>query len=406
VYQTILRQIREEDGLASQFRLVHYEAMDREAKSEWIVGRARELGFSLCGIAPAERFEELEHLDVWMARGFAGAMSYLEDPRRRDPCMAMPGARSVIVCALDYNGQAPHSTETATLGGEARGWLSRYAWGEDYHLVVKAKLLELQGAMRAQFGADFEARAYVDTGPVVERVAAKHAGLGWLAKNTCLINEDLGSWLFLGVILTSLDLAPTLRSGELPAPDLCGNCTLCLDACPTGAFAEPYVLDARRCISYLTIELRGEIPEEFHAGMGRMVFGCDICQDVCPWNNRAPIATVREFAPRAFPPPGTVGRESGGEEPQETLLAPRLEWLAALTEEEYREVFRHSAVKRTKWRGLLRNVCVALGNAKIKPQSSEGARVIALLERLAHFEDEVVAKHARLALGRLAAPIG
>jgi epoxyqueuosine reductase len=389
--------------LASRVGLVHDEAMDRQEKSQWIVRRARELGFSLCGIAPAERFEDLERLEEWMARGFAGAMSYLEDPRRSDPLMAMPGARSMIVCALNYNGEAPHSTDSAAPDGEARGWISRYAWGEDYHLVIKAKLLELEGAMRRQFDGDFEARAYVDTGPVVERVAAKRAGLGWLGKNTCLINEDLGSWLFLGVILTSLDLAPSLQAGELPAPDLCGNCTLCLDACPTGAFAESYVLDARRCISYLTIELRGKIPEEFHSDMGRMVFGCDICQDVCPWNNRSPITAAPEFAPRLIPAPVAV-LDSSAEAQPEILLAPRLEWLASLTEEEYREVFRRSAVKRTKWRGLLRNVCVALGNAELEPKSEERARVIALLERLTQSEDEAVAEHARLALVRLATP--
>ena len=232
------------------------------------------------------------------------------------------------------------------------------------------------------------ARAYVDTGPIVERVAAHHAGLGWLAKNTMLINEEIGSWLFLGVIVTTLDLAPSLSDpAQLPA-DLCGNCRLCLDACPTEAFAEPYVLDARRCISYLTIELRGAIPEELRAPMGRMVFGCDICQDVCPWNRNAPVATLAEFLPRTHLAP---------------LFAPELESLAALTENEFREIFRGSPVKRAKWRGLVRNACVALGNSKLSPGSTVHERACVLLERLAHLSDELISEHARWALDRLRA---
>ena len=227
-------------------------------------------------------------------------------------------------------------------------------------------------------GPIFLARAYVDTGPVVERAAARDAGLGWLGKNTCLINETVGSWLFLGVILTSLDLpavggprrraspaarppwlqapaapdsgdsaakSPITNAVPTPPPDLCGNCTMCLDACPTGALVEPYVLDARRCISYLTIELRGAIPEELRSAMGWQVFGCDICQDVCPWNRSAPATPVAAF------------------EPREKLFAPELDWLLSLTQQEFSATFRASAVKRTKWRGLVRNACIAAGNA-------------------------------------------
>ena len=314
-----------------------------------IVELSREIGFDLCGIAPAAEFPELAHLDDWLERGHAGEMRYLRDERRRSPALAMHGARSVIVCALNYHTGFPLSTEaaaaTAWQNGPA-GWISRYAWGDDYHTVLLEKLETLIKNFRAEFPEPFDARAYVDTGPIVERVAAKYAGLGWLAKNTCLINEEMGSWFFLGVIVTTLDLAPSLKHSESPAPDLCGNCSLCIDACPTGAIVEPYFLDARRCISYLTIELRSSIPVEFREPIGRHVFGCDICQDVCPWNRGAPVTSIPSFQPRE--------RES------HSLFSPDLEWLLSLTEEQFRESFRESPVKRTKWRGLLRNVCVAL----------------------------------------------
>jgi len=304
----------------------------------------------------------------------------------------MEGARSVIVVALNYNSAEPYSTEAGAASADAlpRGWISRYAWGNDYHEVLRDKLETLMAAMHAQFEEPFEARAYVDTGPVVERVAAKYAGLGWLAKNTCLINEGMGSWLFLGIILTTLELAPTLAAGEMPPADVCGNCTLCLDACPTEAFAAPYVLDARQCISYLTIELRDAIPRELRAKMGDAVFGCDICQDVCPWNRKAPVTMARDFRTR----------EANGEPPR-SLLAPELEWLASLSRGEFSEVFRRSAVKRAKWRGLVRNACVALGNSRLPRDAPARPRVIATLERLASSGDALIAEHARWALERL-----
>jgi epoxyqueuosine reductase len=241
------------------------------------VEQARALGFDLCGVTPTSVLEELARLPEWLARGYAGEMRYLSDPRRLDPARVLPGARSLVVCALNYNTPHPYSTEVPPgAEGETRnskfetpesvasdfptGWISRYAWGDDYHEVLGRKLDALVRAMREHFPEPFEVRAYVDTGPVVERVAAKYAGLGWLAKNTCLINEELGSWLFLGVVLTTLDLEPSLGPSDLPPPDLCGQCRLCIEACPTNAIAEPYVLDARRCISYLTIELRGAVP--------------------------------------------------------------------------------------------------------------------------------------------------
>ncbi len=310
----------------------------------------------------------------------------------------MPGAKSVIVCALNYNTQNPQSTDVAIDGSgnnpgndSRRGWISRYAWGTDYHEVLGAKLDALVSAMRAEFAEPFDAKWYVDTGPIHERAAAHRAGLGWLAKNTLLINPEIGSWIFLGVILTTLDLAPSLASvadpdaggTEAPPPDLCGQCTLCIDACPTSAIVEPYVLDARRCISYLTIELRGEIPDALRAPMGRHVFGCDICQDVCPWNRRAPVSSEPAFAPR------------------DGLLEPDLEWLASLTEEEFRKVFHNSPLKRTKWRGLIRNACVALGNSDVQRNTPAHSRISALLARLAASSDTLIATHARWALNRL-----
>jgi epoxyqueuosine reductase len=367
-------------------------------KAAWVVAQARALGMDLCGVAPATDFPELAHGEEWLARGYAGEMRYLHDARRRSPAAAMDGVRSIVVCALNYNTALPYSTEQPP--ESAHGWISRYAWGDDYHEVLCEKLNLLLAAMRQQFGDEFAARAYVDTGPVVERVAAKYAGLGWLAKNTCLINEQLGSWLFLGVILTSLELEPSIKPADFPAADLCGNCRLCMDACPTGAIVEPYVLDARRCISYLTIELRGSIPEEFRAPMGRMVFGCDICQDVCPWNRKAAASSEPRFQPRKIEERKNERRAAAADG---SLFTPELEWLAELSEAEFREVFRASAVKRTKWRGLVRNACVALGNAAAQTDGDAAwrTRVRPLLERLADSEVMEIAEAARWALGWL-----
>jgi epoxyqueuosine reductase len=376
----------------------------------WIVERARSIGFSLCGVAPASAFPELERLPEWLARGYAGQMNYLEDPRRASPALVMDGARSVVVCALLYNTAHPRTAEaavqpsTAAAGdGSPRGWISRYAWGDDYHHVLREKLDRLVAAMRAEFSGPFEARAYVDTGPVLERVAAKHAGLGWLAKNTCLIHPELGSWLFLGVIVTTLDLVPSLGPGEAPQPDLCGQCTLCIDACPTRALVEPYVLDARRCISYLTIEHCGSPPEELRQAIGAHVFGCDICQDVCPYNNRAPVTKLMEFQPRSLGESNET-RKSKNENRTERwadLCAPALEWLASLTEEQYQQVFCGSAMKRAKYQGLVRNACVALGNAAPRLTPTERERVRALLARLSASPDAVIAEQAAWALARM-----
>ena len=366
----------------------------------WIRDRALGLGFDLCGVVAldadargaqsSEIFEELSHLPEWLARGYAGEMKYLRDPRREDPRRVLEGARNLIVVALNYNAP-PKNTTSAFAGANGeppRGWISRYAWGDDYHEVILEKLNALIAEMREQFDEPFEARAYVDTGPILERVAAKYAGLGWLAKNTCLINSQLGSWLFLGVIVTTLSLEPTLAPREAPPADLCGTCTRCLDACPTQAFPEPYVLDARRCISYLTIELRGAIPEDLRPQMGNAIIGCDICQDVCPWNRKAPLSSMAAFQPREI-------------ESRTSLLAPEVEWLASLSQQVFSAIFRHSAVKRAKWRGLVRNACIALGNSGIEPSSPAYSRVVHLLDTLAASEDSLIAEHARWALARL-----
>jgi epoxyqueuosine reductase len=360
--------------------------------SRWIVERAEGLGFALCGVVRAEQFPELERFKEWLGRGYAGEMSYLRDPRRAKPALVMDDLQSVIVCALNYNTDHPYSTEAASSAaacdGPPQGWISRYAWGDDYHDVMWEKLNALCAMLKEKFPGPFTARAYADTGPVAERVFAKHAGLGWLGKNTLLLNETIGSWFFLGVIFTSLDLAPSLEPAETTPPDLCGNCRQCLDACPTGALVEPYVLDARKCISYLTIELRGSIPEEFREAMGWHIYGCDICQDVCPFNRAAPSRSPQVFQPRE-------------EAPGESLLRPNLERIAAIDEKQFRDLFRGSAVKRTKWVGLVRNACVAIGNSPLRPGSAERDRVVELLRRLSGSGISTVAESARWALSRI-----
>jgi epoxyqueuosine reductase len=377
--------------------------MRADSDTAWIEQRALALGFDLCGVVRAAKFPELEQTDEWLARGYAGEMRYLSDPRRSDPGSAMPGIQSVIACALNYNAEQPKSIDRATESDadEPRGWISRYAWGRDYHEVLRRKLDALVLALREQFAEPFAARVYADTGPVQERIFAKYAGLGWLGKNTLLLNQTLGSWFFLGVVLTTLDLAPTLGAAELPPRDLCGSCRRCIEACPTDALVEPYVMDARRCISYLTIELRGSVPEELREPVGRHVFGCDICQDVCPWNRRAPMTREEEFQPRVFQAKNKDPR-NGEERPREdSLLLPRLEWLAAMDEEEYGQVFRGSPVQRTKWRGLIRNACIALGNSRLRPGTPAQQRISALLERLAGSPDAPISESALWALSRI-----
>lgn len=334
---------------------------------------ALEVGFDLAGVASAAAPSHLDAFAAWVAQGHAGEMGYLSGQveRRSDLRAAFPWARAVVCVGLQYDTPRPYSTEVP----QGLGWISRYAWGDDYHDVLLALLERLAARLRDEFGPH-QARAYVDTGPIVERAFAAAAGLGAWGKNTCLLHPEHGSWFFLGELVTDLDLVP-----DAPRADLCGSCTACLDACPTGALPAPYVLDARRCISYLTIELKGALPEDQRAGLGRHVFGCDICQDVCPWNRRR----RRRGGPAFEPRPGA--------------LAPELEDLAALDPAAFAARFRRSPVKRAKRRGLLRNVAVALGN------TGDPARR-PLLERLARDEDPLVREHAAWALRRLAAAPG
>jgi epoxyqueuosine reductase len=340
---------------------------------------ARAAGFELAGVAPVREFPELECFPDWIAAGHAGEMKYLEarndagELKRASLSAAVPWARSVIVCAINYNTAQPYSTQAT---GSERGWISRYAWSrEDYHDSVLRRLRTVEEsyrkACRSDGIEDLQTWCYVDTGPLVERVYAKHAGVGWIGKNTCILNQQQGSWLFLGVILSSLALA-----ADLPAPDRCGTCTRCVEACPTNAFVAPYQLDATKCISYLTIEKRGAIPEDMREGIGRHVFGCDICQDVCPWNRKAPVTESVEFQAR------------------EGLVNPSLEWLAGMNAEYFHEVFRGSPIRRTKLSGIRRNAVVAMGN-------SGDARFVGALEKLSHDEDAVVAEHAASALRKL-----
>jgi epoxyqueuosine reductase len=378
--------------------------MNNSSETAWIIERANRLGFDLCGVARAEKFPELKRMKEWLDRGYAGEMNYLADQRRTDPQRVLPGLRSVIVCALNYNSPAARSTDALqSAAGGPHGWISRYAWGQDYHETLQQKLKSLAGSLSERFAVPFEARVYADTGPLHERVFARRAGLGWLGKNTLLLNSRLGSWFFLGVILTTLDIPPTLDETEMPPPDLCGSCTKCLDACPTGALVEPYVMDSRLCISYLTIELRGSIPEDLREPTGRHVFGCDICQDVCPWNRRAPVTLAEEFQHRTFrssPHDQQEEPHSAGAE-EESLFLPRLEWLAAMNEEQFRAAFRGSALKRTKWRGLVRNACIALGNSAPVRGSREHERICTLLRRLSANSESLIAESAQWALSRI-----
>jgi len=388
--------------------------MVNASATTWISERASQLGFAMAGVARAEKFPELVKQQEWLARGYAGEMKYLSDARRSDPQAAFPGIRSVIVCALTYNTERASTAQAwtdlgdATNASEPRGWISRYAWGNDYHDVLREKLELLVDDLRDQFPQPFEARIYADTGPLNERVLAKHAGLGWLGKNTLLLNERIGSFFFLGVILTTLDLPPTLGIADAPPADRCGTCRKCIDACPTEALVESYVMDARKCISYLTIELRGAIPEQFREPMGQHIFGCDICQDVCPWNRHAPVTDANEFQPRSFaraanPEEEGFGLHGKNGSRREELLLPRLEWLASLSPSDFTQMFRGSPIKRTKWQGLIRNVCIALGNSKSLSDLAAFQRVSNVLKPLAASADPVIAESAQWAISRIQA---
>ncbi len=484
--------------------------------------RALEIGFDLAGIAPVGAWRDLEFSRQWVEQGRGGEMRYLANPKRDDPRLLLPSVQSVVCVGLVYNAPLPYSIEVGSRESEvrrkksvvsgqlsvvssqwsvaenskqrasgdgpqtkgstqrttddgprtpdaghapARAWISRYAWGRDYHEAMRAKLEALRTAV-VELAPGAEMRVYVDTGPIVERAFARLSGIGWTGKNTCLINERNGSWFFLGVMLTSLALEP-----DLPAPDRCGSCTACLKACPTGALIEPYVMDASRCIAYLNIELKGSIREEFRPAIGANVFGCDICQDVCPWNSKgsgqlsvvssqseaetrsqesedsnqnkkppsltvssqsqasrdqrsaisgqrrrmATTTTQPEFQPlrielkaepsisqQATTDPGQLtmdrGRPIDGRvsnfQFRFSLFSPPLEALASLTEEDFLRLFARSPLKRVKYRGWLRNLCVVMGN-------SGDRRFVPWLERVAQHADPIVREHAAWALLRI-----
>ncbi|MDR3726898.1 MAG: tRNA epoxyqueuosine(34) reductase QueG [Terracidiphilus sp.] len=358
---------------------------------------ALDAGFTEAGLVAlpyAETARDAARFAEWVGAGRSGSMNYLarttEDGQlvRARVAHPFPWARSAIVCFASYNSAQPRSTEpvSADLATADAGWIARYAWSSrtdaggqrrpsDYHKVLLKRIRTLEARLHAEFG-EFEARTYVDTGPVVERALATAAGLGWTGKNTCLIHPKLGSYGFLAVLLTSLPA----EEEKVPAlqPDRCGSCRRCLDACPTGALIAPYQMDATRCISYLTIEHRGPISEELMEGMGRQVFGCDICQDVCPWNRKAPIGADPELEPRA------------------ELVNPALDWLAQLEEAEFERTFNGSPVRRAQFLGLRRNVAIAMGNSRL-------ARFAPWLDRWAESADEslrVAANWARAKLNR------
>jgi epoxyqueuosine reductase len=405
--------------------------------------RALAAGFDIAGVAPISVWADLAFSRAWVERGYAGEMGYLANPKRDDPRLVLPSAKSIVCVGLIYNSPLPYSIEVARTqqrskaeasAGDPRGWISRYAWGSDYHEIMRAKMDQLCRDIDA-LAPGVETRAYVDTGPVVERAFARYSGIGWTGKNTCLINQEKGSWFFIGVVLTSLDL-----ESDLPAADRCGSCTRCIEACPTGALAEPYVMNASRCIAYFNIELKGSIPVEFRSSMGNHVFGCDICQDVCPWNwhgaaeysaeysNAGAIPSIDHDQPLPSSAPGRLARTApvrnewdsthGPAQPQLnrsfrsaaattipefqplalgpaesgfSLFNPSLEDLTSITEEDFRRWFAHSPLKRPKYRGWLRNLCVVIGN-------SGDPKFVPWLERMCQYPDAVVREHAEWAL--------
>ncbi len=339
--------------------------------TEQIKAYAQKLGFELVGITPAEPSQMIERYERWLKNGYAGEMSYLEKhlPLKRDPRNILREARSVIALGVNY---ATHHPPKALASDPSRGQISRYAWGADYHEIIHAKLRQLAQFIEKAAQKEVTCKVYVDTGPILEREYAQNAGIGWIGKNTNLINWQSGSWFFLAELLVSIELEYDL----LPPRGSCGTCTRCIDACPTDAILAPNVLDARLCISYLTIELKGSIPRELRPQMGNLIFGCDICQEVCPWNSKAKPTKERGFYP------------------QKGNLAPRLLSLINMTQAEFSKRFKGSPIKRSKRRGFLRNVAVALGNWK------HPAAVPALKKAL-NDDESLVREHAAWALGQI-----
>jgi epoxyqueuosine reductase len=330
-----------------------------------------ELSFDSCRIASCAPPAHLNEFHDWLDQGAHGEMGYMSrgEERRADPHKILPGARSIIVLALNYFQGGRSAAETAaTTEEKARGRIARYAWGDDYHQVIGEKLDKIDKFLR-EFGG--EQKCYVDTGPILERDHAARAGIGWHGKSTMLIDERLGTWFFLAEILTTLELPP-----DAPARDRCGTCDRCIKACPTGAISGPHQLDARRCISYLTIELKSSIPLEFRPLIGDRIFGCDDCLDACPWNRFAQTSHESAFAARG------------------STTAFALRDYLKLNDAEFRHLFHNSPIKRIKRRGFLRNVCVALGNVGTRED-------LPALERAASDEEPLVSEHAKWAIGRI-----
>jgi epoxyqueuosine reductase len=347
---------------------------ERVISSEAVKARAREVGFDACGIARADRFPRLAALTSWIERGYAGEMRYLAESLddRLDPRRFLPTARSVISLGCVYNTASARASAEAPAGSAL---IARYARGEDYHDVLRARVRALVSWMAAAAGPGppgLEALSCVDDGPVQERVFAEQAGLGWIGKNTCVISPSLGSWMFLAEILTNADLAP-----DAPAVDQCGTCTRCLDACPTGALVEPYVLEATRCLSYLTIEVRGAVPEPLRPAIRREVFGCDICQDVCPWNRRAATSGDPVWHARD-------GRRA----------APILDWCRR-SDDDWRAELKGSAMRRAGLRRLRRSLAYAASS--LPPVDRDAA--LAALEAHQSGRDTLVADAVAWARG-------
>jgi epoxyqueuosine reductase len=340
----------------------------RELKQD-LVAVTRELGFDSCRIATCAKPAHATEFREWLREGAHGEMNYMQrgEEKRCDPQKVLPGARSIIVLALNYfQGNAAHRAAATARTGR----IARYAWGDDYHDVIETKLDKIDQFLR-DFGG--QQKCYVDTGPILERDQAAQAGIGWHGKNTMLIDERFGTWFFLAEILTTIELPP-----DDPVPDRCGTCDRCIKACPTGAITAPHRLDARRCISYLTIEQKCSIPLEFRPLIGDRIFGCDDCLDVCPWNRFAQISHETAFSAR-----------------KSTTSTSLREYLE-LSDTEFRQLFKNSPIKRIKRRGFLRNVCVALGNAG-------DVSDLPALERAAGDPEPLIAEHAGWAIEQIRA---
>ena len=337
--------------------------------TEQIKAHAQRLGFALIGVTPAEESQTIRLYEKWLENGYAGEMGYLEKhlQLKRDPRHCLPEAKSVISLAINYYTLDPAQ---ALVENPSRGQISRYAWGDDYHEIIRAKLRKLAAFIDETGGKKLKQKIYVDTGPIIEREYAQKAGIGWIGKNTNFINWQSGSWYFLAELLVSVELE---YDWQLPRGS-CGTCTLCIEACPTDAIVAPNVLDSRLCISYLTIELKDSIPRELRPQMDNLIFGCDICQEVCPWNSMATAATEPGFHPR------------------EENITPKLLSLINMTQAEFSKRFKNSPIKRAKRRGFLRNVAVALGNWGNR-------RAVPALKRALDDDEALVRGHAAWALG-------